>query len=172
MLTFIQYLREYSDAYYQKLPPATPPESVAAAQHRFGLDNEITWKVLDNDAVHQSEEVDGGIICMKPGDRLENWFHELGHEVFDHCDKEKVKPILTIIRDTYRVHNKDYEKKDQPKVKTIELGGMWYGYSHSGKEYEYDELFAVTFAWVMTGHKFEDKDINDQYMTMLKGLEA
>jgi hypothetical protein len=171
MLSFTQFLLEYPISYFKAMPDAAPPEKIVAAQRRFGLDGVIKWKVLTNRSIHQSEELDDDVIVMKPGDRLENWFHELGHKVYDNSDKEKINPLLTRIRDKYRVHNRDYDKQYWSRVKQIELGGNWYSYSHSGKDFEFDELFAVTFAYVVgDGGKFPDKDIQQDYEAMLEKL--
>ena len=173
MLTFSQFLLEYPISYFEAMPDATPPGPVAAAQRRFGLDGIIKWKVLTNRSIHQSEEMDDNVIVMQPGDRLENWFHELGHKVYDNADHESVNSLLVKIRDRYRVHNRDYEKKFWSRVKQIELGGNWYGYSHSGKQYEFDELFAITFAYIVGGNKkFDDDDIQREYVQMLDRLSV
>jgi hypothetical protein len=172
MLKFLEFLIEYPISYFEAMPDEEPPASVSAAQHRFGLDGVIKWKRLTNRSIHQSEELDGNVIVMKPGDRLENWFHELGHKIFDNADQDTIKPLLTRIRDAYRVHNKDYDKQYWSNQKCIELGGNWFTYSHSGKQYEYDELFAVTFAFVMTGGKFKDQEIQKDYKDMLDRLSV
>ncbi len=93
------------------MPDEQPPASVAAAQNRFGLAGVIKWKRLTNRSIHQSEELDDNIIVMQPDDRLENWFHELGHKIFDNADQDQIRPLLARIRDKYRVHNQDYDKK-------------------------------------------------------------
>jgi hypothetical protein len=171
MLSFAQYLLEYPMSYYEALPNIDPPKDVAAAQKRFGLTN-IKWKQIDNKSVHSSGEYEDGIIAMKPGDTKENFMHELGHELFDASHKEKIRPLLTRIRDKYRVHMGDYDKADRSPYKNIELGGHWYTYSHSGPQFEFDELFAITFSFVMTGNSFDDAQIEKDYDTMLDTLAA
>jgi hypothetical protein len=173
MLTFAEFLFEYPISYFEAMPDVQPPASVEAAQRRFGLADVIKWKRLTNRSIHQSEELDGNVIVMKPDDRLENWFHELGHKIFDNADQDQIKPLLGRIRDKYRVHNRDYDKKDWSSDKRIELDGNWFTYSHSGKQYEYDELFAITFAYVVGDHgKFDDVDIQGDYQAMLDRLSG
>jgi hypothetical protein len=170
MLSFTSFLIEYPIEYFEAMPDIDPPTKVQAAEKRFGLQGVIQWKVLTNRSIHQSEEMDGDVIVMKPNDTIENWFHELGHKVYDNAkDKDEIDPLLDRIRDKYRVNNQDYDKQYWSKVKRIELGGNWYGYSHSGKQFEHDELFAVCFAFIMTGGKF-DAAIQKDYDAMLDKL--
>lgn len=171
MLSFFQFLLEYPLSYFEAMPDATPPKRVLEAQKRFGLADHIKWKVLTNKSIHQSEELDDGVIAMKPGDTLEDWFHELGHEVYDHSDKESIIPLLTRIRDKYRAH--DNSSSYWKHKKQIELGGWDYAYSHSGRAYEFDELFAITFAFVVgLQKKFDDKELQADYETMLDSLST
>jgi len=99
MFTFSEFLIEYPASYFAAMPDADPPAAVSAAQRRFGLDGAIKWKRLTNQSIHQSEDFDDDMIVMKPDDRLENWFHELGHKIFDSADQGKIKPLLARIRD-------------------------------------------------------------------------
>lgn len=172
MLSFAAYLIEYPIEYFEAMPDIDPPDKVAAAQKRFGLDGVIQWKVLTNRSIHQSEELDNDVIIMKPNDDRENWFHELGHKVYDKANHKDIDPLLDRIRNAYRVHNKDLGKEFHSTYKQIELGGYYYAFSHSGIEYEHDELFAVSFAFVMMGGKFKDADIQKDYMEMLEKLSV
>jgi hypothetical protein len=172
MLPFIQFLLEYPIEYFQKMPITSPPERVAAAQKRFGLEGVVKWHVLTNKSIHQSEELDDDVIVMKPGDTLENWFHELGHEVYDHSSKKTIKPLLDRIKESCKPST-EWMKKEGGRFKWISLGGYKYSYTHSGKAYEYDELFAITFAFIVGDNgKFKDTSIQQDYEEMLDGLTA
>jgi len=175
MLQFIQFLLEYPISYFEDLPDATPPKAVEAAAERFGLSDHIKWKWLKNKQFTHSCELDtgtpDGIITMRPEDIRENWFHELGHEVFDHSDKDSIKPLLDRIKVECRPSHEWLKQQTGAHYKWIQLGEWKYTYSHSGKQYEYDELFAITFAFVVDDHgKFKDADVQKDYDAMLERL--
>jgi len=171
VLTFTQYLLEFpvSDLrYFKELPDVEPDNEVEACVEKYHLAGALHWKKIRNKAFNRSREMDDGIIAMVPNDIEENWYHELGHEVFDHCDKSKVKPILDRIRTVCGA------KSDGPKdrLKYIRVGGWRYSYSHSGKDYEYDELFAISFAFIEGDHgKFKDSELDADFRAVLKNLQ-
>ena len=177
MISFLQFLLEYPVSYFEALPEAVPPAKVEAAAERFGLSDHIKWKWLINKQFTHSLELEtdtpDGIIAMRRGDILENWFHELGHEVYDHSDKDSIKPLLDRVRDECRPSHAWVKKQKGRHHKWIELGEYKYTYSHSGKEYEYDELFAITFAYVVgDGGKFKDSTLQMDYDEMLSKLSV
>jgi hypothetical protein len=179
-LSFAQFLLEYPISYFEALPEAIPPTKVEAAAERFGLSDHIKWKWLTNKQFRHSLELEtdqpDGIIAMRKGDILENWFHELGHEILDHANKDVVrdviKPLLEKIKLSYQPSKQWLHKQNGRHYKWIQLGGWKYTFSHSGSTYEYDELFAITFAFVQMGGKFEDSDINTAYHQMLELLQV
>jgi hypothetical protein len=168
VLTFGQFLLEYPTTdirYFQGLPPASPPLSVLAVAKTFGLADIIHWKWLKNKSFTHSYDLEGDIIAMRPGDVEENWFHELGHAVYDHADKASIIPLLDRIRESCRVSRKDAPKDG---FKYVQLGNWYYSYSHSGKEYEHDELFAISFAFDFGDHgQFEDGEIQSDWDAMI-----
>jgi hypothetical protein len=168
MLTFANWLVEYrlnDIRYFQSLADTTPPQDVAAAQARFGLADRIQWKSLTNKSFTHSRELDGDVIAMRQGDERENWFHELGHSVYSNADHAHVDPLLDRIAAAYGT-------RDHHGVKWLSLGDYEYTYSHSGPEYERDELFAITFAYVVSGEgELEDSALQADYHEMLARLE-
>jgi hypothetical protein len=174
VLTFVQFLLEYpvSDLrFFKGLPDVATPadvEKVAAQYHFSGI---IHWKIIQNRAFNRSRELDDDIVAMVPGDIEENWYHELGHVIYDHSDKSKIIPVLDDIKDHY-----DVAPSDLPKsllgLKCIEIGGYKYSYSHSGKDFEYDELFAISFAFYEGDkEKFDDPPIDKNFSELLKNLQ-
>ena len=168
MKTFFQYIIEFSQEYFQKLPPADPPADVLKCAEKFGLSGIIHWKWLKNKSFTHSYDVGDGLIAMRPDDINENWWHEVGHVVYDYSDQTLIIPLLDRIRDTYRA------KSDGPsdELKYIQLGGWRYSYSHSGKEYEHDEIFAISFAFIYgDAGKFPDTDIQNDWDAMTDRLQ-
>lgn len=109
---------------------------------------------------------------MRPGDEKENWAHELGHEIFDHSNKDSIKPLLDRIKDECQPSKEWLHQQHGHHYKWIQLGQYKYTYSHSGKDFEYDELFAICFAYIMGDHgKFKDAAIQKDYDAMLDKLE-
>jgi hypothetical protein len=179
-LSFLQFLLEYPVSYFEALPAATPPARVEEAAERFGLSDHIKWKWLTNKQFTHSFELEtdqpDGIIAMRKCDILENWFHELGHEILDHANKDVVndviKPLLDRIRDECRPSHAWLKKQTGRHYKWIELGGYKYTYSHSGKSFEYDELFAITLSYTYMGGKFNNANIQKEYTDMLDRIAA
>jgi len=167
VLTFVQFLLEYpvSDLrYFEALPDFEPDEDVEKCVNKYHLNNLLHWKIIRNRSFTRSREMDKGVIGMIPDDIEENWFHELGHEIYDRCDKDKIKPVLDEIRNEYGL--------SENGLKWISIGGYDYSYSHSGKDYEYDELFAISFAFYEGDHeKFDDAAIDKEFATILKSLQ-
>ena len=177
-LTFAQFLLEYPLSYFEALPDALPPSNVMRLAKRFGLEHHIQWKWLKNKNFTHSYELETndpemGLIAMRPHDTKEDWVHELGHELFDHTDKEIIKPLLDRIKIACRPSKEWLHRQHGAHYKWVELGGYKYTYSHSGRDYEYDELFAITFAYIVGDHgKFKQPDIQQDYETMLDRLSV
>lgn len=167
MKSFVQFLIEYpvSDIrYFKELPDIEPNLDVLTCEKKYHLEGRLHWKVINNQSFSHSREMNDGIIGMVSGDIDENWYHELGHEIFDHSDKTKIKPVLDKIRDEYGLSSGG--------LKWVELDGYDYSYSHSGKEYEYDELFAISFAFYEGDHDhFDDTEIDKEFSDVLKNLQ-
>ena len=171
MKSFVQFLEDYDLRYFKALPDVAPDSDVQACVKKYHFADKLHWKEIHNKAFNYSREMDDGIIGMVPGDIEENWFHELGHEVFDHSDKSKIKPVLDEIKDQYGVARRDLPKS-LLGLKCIEIGGYKYSYSHSGKDFEYDELFAISFAFYEGDkEKFDDPPIDKNFSELLKNLQ-
>lgn len=168
MLTFNQFaLVEWpiSDIrYFEELPDINPPKNVQAIVDRYHIDG-LHWKLVHNHSFTHSREMDNNIISMVPNDIFENWIHEVGHEVFDHCDKAIIIPILDKIKDVYG------NTRDKG-LKWLDLGGYYYSYSHSGIAFEHDEIFAISFAFVEADlGTFKDQDIDKEFKDFLGQLQ-
>ena len=180
VITFVQFIVEYPLSYFEAMPDAIPPAAVAAAAKRFGLAGHIEWKWLTNKQFTHSYELEtgnpaDGIIAMRHDDIRENWFHELGHEILDHADKNYVRdtitPLLDKIKTSCQPSKKWLHKQTGKHYKWIQLGEYKYTYSHSGMNFEHDEIFAISFAFIIMGHHFNDSILNNEYQDMLDKLE-
>ena len=167
MKTFIQFITEWplSDLRYFKALPDTPPDKdVLNCEARYHLAGALHWKTIHNKTFTHSREMNDGVVVMVANDIEENFFHELGHFVYDHSDKDKIKPVLDKIRKEYGLSGNG--------LKWVELGGYDYSYSHSGKDYEYDELFAISFAFYEGDHStFDNSEIDKEFSGILKNLQ-
>ena len=175
MITFAQFVVEYPLSYYKALPDAVPPPEVMDLAKRFGLESHIKWKLLKNKEFKHSYEIEtdtpDGIIAMRLDDEKENWFHEFFHELFDHSDKDSIKPLLDRIKVACRPSKEWLHKQSGRHYKWIELGEYKYTYSHSGPSYEYDEIFAICGAYIFGDHgKFKDAEVQKDYEAMLDKL--
>ena len=166
MKSFLQFVLEYpiSDIrYFKALPDVKPPTVIKDILKRYNI-VDSHWKIIHNRAFNRSRELDNDIVVMIPNDIEENWVHEAGHLVFDHSNKNKIKPVLDKIRDEYGMSSDG--------LKWVELGGYDYSYSHSGKDYEYDELFAISFAFYEGDKKkFDDPALDKEFSAVLKNLQ-
>lgn len=168
MFTFIQFLGEYriNDLrYFKALPDDTPPKDVGEIAKRYGVAHMLHFKLIHNKCFTHSREMDDGIIGMVENDSFENWVHETGHFVYDHSDKNKIKPVLDEIRN-------EYGQLREKGLKWLEIGGYDYSYSHSGPKFEYDELFAISFSFYEGDkEKFDNPSIDKAFQTVLDELQ-
>jgi hypothetical protein len=178
VITFAQFIIEYPLEYYAGLPDVRPPKTVEAAAARFGLWSHIKWVQLNSKQFKHSYEIEtnspDGIIAMRPGDSIENFFHELGHEILTHTDKDfiesTIKPLLDRIKVACRPSHEWLKQQTGTRYLWIELGEWKYSFSHSGFQYQYDELFAISFAFVMGDGKFKQPDLQQDFENLLDRL--
>ncbi len=168
MLTFKQFLLEYPTTdlrYYKELPDLTPPKLIQELIKKYHLEELVHFKSLTNKKFHCSFDLNQGFVEIIPNETLENWTHELGHENFNKSDKQSIIPTLDLIAKTYGV--------TENGVKYLNCGKYSYTYSHSGKQYEHDEIFAIRFAYYegpQHGH-YKDPIVNKAWEDVLDKLQ-